>query len=515
MLRARALLPAFAVMLTASVVSAQPYEPPPNPLRMQVRGWLGAVFGDQPVAAGGPGDISLVVTEVTPGSPASLAGFARGDILTNVGRLSVRDVLAQGAGGASSTAAVTEALTRMPGASRVKFRVVRGGHPIDLFVELTGSAERRLIFLTLRERSTHQLRRIDAATRQLATTTAEYEQARLTGSLGPVYREYTKLLQEIIGTGDADVLDALANDAFNDGRLEVVHRLIAFLQLVAARRISIPSAHLAEYRAFNAGLETLVPSRAHFDRTLGALTARQLVAARAALLFVEPYADAKDRLAQVEQRLGAHQAASSDDARLAALKGELLSSLQSGVRDQALEDRIARLPPESRRALEEFRSQMLARRAQADAAAAQAAADRRKLEETNDAIFQQMKEARRQKEEAERQERERIAAEQSEALRQHGVTHVTFGEDLYANPFRFQGQTVCLKDLRFRRMINSSVGLFQTRTGRQLIISRVPVDAFKEAGQRHSVLAKVVTTAGKSPTLELSYVALLPEPEGN
>ena len=70
------------------------------------------------------------------------------------------------------------------------------------------------------------------------------------------------------------------------------------------------------------------------------------------------------------------------------------------------------------------------RGARAQAAEAQAAAERRKLDEANDVILQQLKEAKRQKEEAERQERERLAAEQSDTLRQHGVTHVTFGEDL-------------------------------------------------------------------------------------
>ena len=516
MRRAHAFFPAFALILTASIVSAQPYAPPPNPLRMQVGGWLGVVFGDRPVAAGEPGQLGLMVTEVAPGSPGSVAGFMRGDTLTDVGQFTVRDVLAhvQGTGG-SSTAAVNEALTRMPGANRVKFAVVRGGRRVDLFIDLTGSAERRLLFLTLRERSIQQVRRIDAATTQLATASAEYEQVRLTGSLGPLYREYNKLLQDIINTGDADVLEALVNDAFNDGRLEVIHRLIGALQLIVDRRLAIPSTQLGEYRGFDASLRTLVPNRAHFDRTLGTLSAPQLAAARAALRFVAPYEDAKDRLAQVEQRLRTHEAAVSDDSRLAALKGELLSSLQSGVRDDALEERIARLPSEQRRAMEDFRREMLARRAQSEAAEAQTAAQRRKLDEANDAIFQQLKDAKRQKEHAERQARERLAAEQSDTLRQHGVTHVTFGDDLYANPFQFQGQTVCLKDLRFRRMINAGVGIFQTRTGRQFVISRVPVDAFKQEWQRNSIVARVVTSAGKPATLQLNYVTMLPEPDGN
>ena len=71
---------------------------------------------------------------------------------------------------------------------------------------------------------------------------------------------------------------------------------------------------------------------------------------------------------------------------------------------------------------------------------------------------------------------------------------------------------MCLKDLRFRHMVDASVGVFQTRTGRQLVISRVPVDASKQPGQRNSVLAKVVRSAGKPATLQLNYVAVLPEP---
>ena len=197
--------------------------------------------------------------------------------MTDVGRLTVRDVLAQAEGaGASSTTAVNEALTRMPGASRVKVAVVRGGHRVDLFVELTGSTERRLLFLTLRERSTQQLRRIDAAMRQLSVATAEYDQVRLDRVARPLYREYNKLLQDISSTGDADVLDALMNDAFNDGRLEVVHGRSPSCSSSATRAVAIPSTHLGEYRAFDASLKTLVPSRTHFDRTLGTLTARQL-----------------------------------------------------------------------------------------------------------------------------------------------------------------------------------------------------------------------------------------------
>jgi hypothetical protein len=63
-------------------------------------------------------------------------------------------------------------------------------------------------------------------------------------------------------------------------------------------------------------------------------------------------------------------------------------------------------------------------------------------------------------------------------------------------------------------MIGSGVGVFRTRTSRQLLISRVPTDRFKQAGQRNSVLAKVVTFAGKPTTVQLNYVAVLPEPEG-
>jgi hypothetical protein len=44
-------------------------------------------------------------------------------------------------------------------------------------------------------------------------------------------------------------------------------------------------------------------------------------------------------------------------------------------------------------------------------------------------------------------------------------------------------------------------------------MSRVPVDACKQAGQRGSVLAKVVTSAGKP--LQLHYVAVLPKSDGN
>jgi hypothetical protein len=525
----RAVVLALALSMSATTAFAQAYERPVNPLRMQGGGWLGVVFANQPVAAGGSGGLGVVVSDVAPGGPGSTAGFARGDVLTEVGRLSVRDVLAQAHGTSMSpTEAVNEALTGLSGVSRVKFVVVRGGQRVDLFAELTGSPERRLLFFTIRERSTQQLRRLDAATTQLSGAVPEYEQIRLTGSLGPIFREYNKLLQDIINTGDADVLDALLNDATNDRRLEVFHRLIAFLQFVGARRVSIPSSQIGEYRAFDANLKTLVPSRAHFNQTVGALTPRQLYAARAALRFIEPYEDAKERLAQVDLRIAAHEATTSQDGRLVALKGELLSALQSGVRNQELEDRIARLPPDGRRAMENFRRQMLARRGESEAAElkrkqdeAAAEAERRKRDEANDAIFQQLKEAKRQKEERERQERERLAAEQSSRLREYGATHVTYGEDVWDNPFQFEGQTVCFKDVRFKRMIDAGVGVFQTRSGRELVIRRVPVDAFKRAGQRNSVLAKIVATPpsktsppGPRP-LQLTYVALLPEADGN
>jgi len=525
----RAALLFLALSLSASSAAAQSYERPVNPLRMQGGGWLGVMFTEPPVAIASSGGLGLVVAEVVPGGPGSVAGFVRGDVLTEVGRRAVRDVLASAQGRSiSATDAVNEALTAMSGASRVKFAIVRGGQRVDLFAELTGSPERRLLFFTVRERSTQQLRRIDATMQQLGTAPAEYEQVRLTGSLGPLYREYGKLLQDIINTGDPEVLDGLLNDAINDRRLEVMHRLIGCLQILNARSFPIPSPQVGEFRTFDANLKTLVPSRAHFDQTVGALTPRQLAAAAAALRFIEPYADARDRLAQVERRLAAHDATTSEDHRLVALKGELLAALQAGVRNQDLEDRIARLPPDGRRAMEEFRRQMLARRGQSEAAEqkrkqeeAAAQAERRQRDDANDAIFQQLREAKRQKEERERQTQERLAAEQTERLREYGASHVTYGEDVFDNPFRFEGKTVCFKDVRFRRMIDSGVGVFQTRSGRELVIRRLPVEAFTRAGQRNSVLVRIVAaptlkTAPPGPKiLQLSYVAVLPEADGN
>jgi hypothetical protein len=517
----------LAVVMTASTVCAQsPDRAPANPLRMQGGGWLGVMFSDQPVAVGGPGGVGVVVTEIVPGSPGSMAGFLRGDVVTVVGKVSVRELLGQVQGQSISvTGTVNEALTSLRGVSRLKFEVVRGGQRVDVFTDLSGSPERHLLFVKVRERSTQQLRQVDLATRQLSDNASEYEQARITGSLAPMYREYNRLLQEIINTGDAELLESRLTDAINDRRLEVFHRLVAFLQVVGIRGTLIPTAYVSDYRTFDTNLKTLVPSRAHFDQTLMSLTPSQLHAARSALRFIEPHGDARERLAQVEQRLAAHEARGAQDSKLVAMKSELLASLQSGVRNQELEDRIARLPPEGRRSMEDFRRQMLARRGEAEAAEqkrkheeAAAEAERRKRDEANDAIFEQLKEAKRQREEREREERERIAAERSNRLREYGATHVSFGDEVHDNPFRFQGHTVCFKNVRFKRMIEAGVGVFQTRGGRELLISRLPVDAFKRAGQGNSVVAKVLgrqsaqTASGRTVILvHAVHVAVLPE----
>jgi hypothetical protein len=47
------------------------------------------------------------------------------------------------------------------------------------------------------------------------------------------------------------------------------------------------------------------------------------------------------------------------------------------------------------------------------------------------------------------------------------------------------------------------------------VISRVPVDAFKQEWQRNSIVARVVTSAGKPATFQLNYVTMLPESAGH
>ena len=77
---------------------------------------------------------------------------------------------------------------------------------------------------------------------------------------------------------------------------------------------------------------------------------------------------------------------------------------------------------------------------------------------------------------------------------------------------------MCFKDVRFKRMIEAGVGVFQTRGGRELLISRLPVEAFTRAGQGNSVVARVLgrhpaqSASGRTVILvHATHVAVLPE----
>lgn len=502
--------------------------------------------------SGSPGQPvrGLVVTDVVPGGPGAIAGFLPGDVLTTIGSLQVSDLLAQAKSvvpNVSVPGVILNALRRFPPGTRLRFQVLRGTEPLSLTAELGAPTADQVRLSKKREEALQQLAQVGLAERSIvANNTSAENQSRLTGSLGPLLREYKSLLRTVLTTSDEARLRSALGAASNDKRLEVLHGLISVLESVRAHNTLVCCNEAEQYRVFDKTLKEFLPPEFYFNKTLESANLQSLNAMRWTLRFVEPYGDAKARLVKVDKRIAIFESGVALASEVASIKLTLQSAPASGFNDPGLDARIDRLPDDARRSIEEYKTQLTTGQKQAEATERQRRKETearegewRKSRETTEAGFQQLKETKRKREEweqagreaqrqtatqkaqqlqeASRREQEGKARERAKELARYGAEHLSSGDDLHDNPFKFRGQAVGLTNVTFERMIEPGLGVFGIRAGRTLLISGLPLDSFGQAGQTGNLIVRVIGTrraknalGGESILTHLEYLALLP-----
>lgn len=432
-------------------------------------------------------------------------------------------------------AVMTAALQRLTPGSRLKFEVLRGQERLSLLAEFaTPTAEQRLL-LDKRARASQQLQQIAVAEQWLGANLSPDQMARVTASIVPLYREQNLLLRDIMSTGSDIDLRAKLAQAQQDRRLEALHKLIGIYQIVEERNLPICCAQDVAYQEFSSNLRRFLPVQSYFTKTLDSASRPTLAAIRTTLQFVEPYRDAHERIQEVDRRIKANDAAVTFNADVTAIQTQLQANAERGIRDPALDARIAKLPDPTRTALRDYDKQLVAAVQQRKKDAEAIEAERRKQKEAMDAGYEQLKQAKQREDERRRVEQEAAQAraqevadagrrreeqkeqERGKVLAKFHAAHVSSGDDLHDNPFKHQGQAVGVTDLRFKRMIEPGVAICETGTGRELLISSVPVDSFSQAGETKSLVVKVVGTqaaknamGGPITLTHLEYVATLP-----
>jgi predicted metalloprotease with PDZ domain len=117
----------------------------------------GTATGGGPFAGRGAPEMLLVITSVTPGSPAEIAGLKSGDQLVEVEGTKatpkvINDLLTpsqpsgrRGAAGAQTPAPTPNATLKSPG-DKIKIQILRGGAVMDLEVALGKNVKRTFAF---------------------------------------------------------------------------------------------------------------------------------------------------------------------------------------------------------------------------------------------------------------------------------------------------------------------------------------------------------------------------------
>lgn len=505
-----------------------------NPLQMPTGGWVGITLAESPITR--DSTTGLLIADVLPNGPGDRAGLRSGDLLIKIGSVFIQEVLTEArAARVPGNTTVLAILRRLPPASRLPFQIQRGPDTLTVQVELGTPTADQTFLLAKRERASQQHQQIDVVEQWLAANVSATDLSRATASIGPLYREHNLLLRDIMNTAGESTLRAKLKDATQDRRLELLHKLIGVMQVVEVRGLPVCCGQADTYREFSRSIQGFLSPRNYFAKTLESSSPSTLSAIRSTLLFIEPYQDARERLQEVDSRLSAHNATVALNTEVATIQSQLRVNSERGARDADLDARIARLPDPIRSSVLDYGKQLAAGVEQRKRNAEAVEAERRKQKEAMDAGFEQLKASKQREDERRRLEREAAEArarevlesgrrqeqqkdqERSRVLAKFRAGHVSSGDDLYDNPFKHQGQAVGVTDVRFKRMIEVGVAICETRSGKELLVSSIPVDSFSYAGESKSLVVKVVGTkpaknamGGPITLTHLEYVAILP-----
>ena len=366
------------------------------------------------------------------------------------------------------------------------------------------------------------------------------ECAHIAGGMSSVYRFYISHLSSdvrIIESNDPTSLELAYKKWEFSKNLQVIHELIDFNRMLARDRNWYSGA--IEFAKF---IDKIKDSCKRLESEANGDTIR-LRAIYWKLRFIEPASGVKEMLVSVEAKI-----------EIELVNEALRDTIAKGETNIGLEQRIATLPEDAKKDIENLRSKLLDEKARQLAMAKEEEAKRekalRRQQEIDQAIklrkqeidtgkinsnLQQQlnsnpelrsavalwesqyrkeladkkaweaknklekielaKTEERKRKEAEIAERRRIEEENriQAKLQKHNVKAKVTGFDLHSNPFAYEGESVVIR-LKFDRMTERTAGFF-TSGGYDILVSKLPTDLFTRAGQVADLIVKVKGTA--------------------
>ena len=191
------------------------------------------------------------------------------------------------------------------------------------------------------------------------------------------------------------------------------------------------------------------------------------------LRFIEPYKDVRDRIANIEMEMKPIEEAEIK-------RKTAITQREEEMRPKILAEQEVERQKELKKAEEEKEKKLLA---------------------------EQEAERQKQLREAEEEKEKKLLAEQyveqQKRLRakreKYGLRSEVFGQQLTANPFKYEEQVVILSMISFERMLDRNTGSFDDLAGHQLVVSSLPSNLFTMHGQMAQIIVRVKgTTSAKN-----------------
>lgn len=406
------------------------------------------------------------------------------------------------------------------------------------------------------------------------------DERRIAGLLSSFYSSYTRSFiafdsVSLLKTTSPTDLESAYQKSLVDKKLDIFHELIRFLPVLK----KFKSIKVYEAEMLDKSLQEVLQSSETLDENASSFKdLQQLYLAYWRLRFIEPYQGVKSRLDMVDKKIKSFEGAQTEEKEFESIKSALNENINQGQTDAYLEQRIAKLPESKREAIEDLRNKLLEEKAtqvkkvQEDKEKKEkslqkqiqinqaikwrkeeidtgklnlkAQEQRKKDQEINQAIelweMHYKKElATKKADEAERRiaeiERAKIEKQRKKEadevkkkkmeeenilrakLEKYNVRTSVLGDELYANPFQWEGQNIVLTGARFERMIERKVAIFSTYQNNQIVISKLPSDLFTRKGQTAELIVKVKGKASGTNLLgakvevpHVEYISIFP-----